>query len=70
MEKHNIKTKIELQGWQGASRGTLEETDEQTELTERKLPDLVRKALDAFEKRLKDEDYKPTLAEYLKLLQF
>jgi hypothetical protein len=36
----------------------------------RSLPELVRKALDAFERKLDDESLKPTLAEYLKLLQF
>jgi hypothetical protein len=70
MEKQNIKTKIELQRWQGASRGTFEETDEETERPGRNLPELVRKALEAFEARLNDENLKPTLAEYLKLLQF
>jgi hypothetical protein len=66
MEKQDIKTKIELHRWQGTNRGMAEETDS----PERRLPELVRKALEAFEKRLDDENFKPTLAEYLKLLQF
>jgi hypothetical protein len=66
MEKQDIKTKITLHRRQGADRGRLEET----ERPERGLPELVRKALEAFEKRLDDENFKPTLAEYLKLLQF
>jgi hypothetical protein len=74
MEKQNIKTKISLQGWRGANPGKLEEIDEQadieTERPDRNLPTLVRKALEAFEGRLGDENFKPTLAEYLKLLQF
>jgi hypothetical protein len=73
MEKQNIKAKISLQGWQGPRREKVEETyqdsAEETERPDRYLPDLVRKALDAFEKRLGNEDLRPTLAEYLKLLQ-
>ena len=34
------------------------------------MPELVRKALESFEARLGNENFKPTLAEYLKLLQF
>jgi hypothetical protein len=70
MEKQNIKTKISLRRCQGASRETVEETGEETQRPDRNLPDLVRKALGAFEKRLGDENFRPTLAEYLKLLQF
>jgi hypothetical protein len=72
MEKQKIKTKIELQRWQGTSRGMFEETEktEKAERPDRHLPDLVRKALEAFEARLNDENFKPTLAEYLKLLQY
>jgi hypothetical protein len=74
MEKRNIKTRISLQRWQGASPGKLEvideQTDEETKRPERNLPELVRKALEAFEARLGDKNFKPTLAEYLKLLQF
>lgn len=43
---------------------------EETERPGRHLPEVVRKALEAFEARLSDENFKPTLAEYLKLLQF
>ncbi|MGA7241238.1 MAG: hypothetical protein WBY44_36485 [Bryobacteraceae bacterium] len=72
MEKQNIKTKIELHGWRKPSRELVEETkeEEKEERPDRRVPDLVRRALDAFEKRLNDENFKPTLAEYLKLLQF
>jgi len=74
MEKQNIKTKISLQRWRGPSREKVEETyediAEETERPARNLPDLVRKALKHFEARLKDENFQPTLAEYLKLLQF
>jgi hypothetical protein len=70
MEKQHINTKISLQGRQGARRETFEEADEQIERPDRNLPDLVRKALEAFEKQLGGENFKPTLSEYLKLLQF
>jgi hypothetical protein len=76
MEKQNIKTKIELHRWRGPSQATFEEAGreeagrEEAGDSDRRLPDLVRKALGAFEKRLNDENFKPTLAEYLKLLQF
>jgi hypothetical protein len=71
MEKQKIKTKIELQRWREPSRETVEEAErEEAERSDRHLPDLVRKALEAFETRLNDENFKPTLAEYLKLLQF
>ena len=76
MEKQNIKTKIELHRWRGPSQETFEEAEheeaerEEAGDSDRRLPDLVRKALGAFEKRLNDENFKPTLAEYLKLLQF
>ncbi len=43
--------------------------DQAGESAKRRLPDLVSRALEAFEKRLEGEDFKPTLAEYLKLLQ-
>ncbi len=36
---------------------------------ERDVPELVSKALDAFEEMLKEKTLKPTLAEYLKLLE-
>ncbi len=43
---------------------------EATKPGNRDLPNLITKALDAFETRLQNEDFKPSLAEYLKLLQF
>ena len=76
MEKQNIKTKIELHRWRRPSEETFEEEgreeaeSEDAARPDRRLPDLVRKALGAFEKRLNEENFKPTLAEYLKLLQF
>jgi hypothetical protein len=78
MEKQNIKTKIELQRWPGPSGELFEVTEKADETKEtdeaeqpnRQLPQLVRNALDAFEAGLKDANLKPTLAEYLKLLQF
>lgn len=74
MEKQNIKTKISLQRWPGESPGKFgeieEQTDEETARPDRSLPELVRKALESFEARLGNENFKPTLAEYLKLLQF
>ncbi len=50
--------------------GREEAESEEAARPDRRLPDLVRKALEAFEKRLNEENFKPTLAEYLKLLQF
>jgi hypothetical protein len=44
--------------------------DKPTEELERRQPELIDKALRAFENRLLDDDnLKPTLTEYLKLLQ-
>jgi hypothetical protein len=65
MEKKNKKATINIQGWQGAIR----EMDQAGEMPKRRLPDLVSRALEAFERRLESEDFKPTLAEYLRLLQ-
>lgn len=44
-------------------------TPEPAEREERELPSLISKALKAFEDRLQNEDFRPSLAEYLKLLQ-
>ncbi len=47
------------------------ETGSTTEESKRSLPDLVKNALNAFERRLNENgNLQPTLAEYLKLLQF
>lgn len=43
---------------------------EPAEREERELPSLISKALKAFEDRLQNEDLRPSLADYLKLLQF
>lgn len=43
---------------------------EATEPGNRDLPNLITKALNAFETSLQNEKFKPSLAEYLKLLQF
>lgn len=50
---------------QGVNRELFREPEQPA----RQLPELVKKALEAFESRLQNEDFKPTLAEYLKLLQ-
>ena len=66
MEKQHIRRKIKVQPWHEGEGKAPEATTE----TKRSLPEVIRSAREAFEKELKDAKFKPTLAEYLKLLQF
>ena len=52
------------------SRQSASMQDEGRETESRELPALISKALKAFEDRLQSEDFRPSLADYLKLLQF
>lgn len=66
MEKQHIRKNIKVQSWHD---GELETQETATE-PKRSLPEVIKNAREAFEKKLKDKEFKPTLAEYLKLLQF
>ena len=66
MEKQHIRKNIGVQSWH---EGEPEAQETATE-PKRSLPEVIKNAREAFEKKLKDKEFKPTLAEYLKLLQF
>jgi hypothetical protein len=67
MEKQHIRKNIRVQSWHD---GELLEAQETTTEPKRSLPEVIKNAREAFEKKLQDKEFKPTLAEYLKLLQF
>lgn len=65
MKKLKKHSEITFQSWPEANQ----EPVKKTEPCKRNIPELVEKALEAFEARLNTKDLKPTLTEYLKLLQ-
>jgi hypothetical protein len=65
MQKNSRKTRVEVQSFGDIKRRVVDGPE-----SERHLPELVGKALNAFEKAMKGKTFEPTLAEYLKLLQF
>jgi hypothetical protein len=66
MKKKDIKRNLKGQPWQEPNRGRSDKAEEPS----RCLPEVIKTAREAFEKKLQGESFKPTLAEYLKLLQF
>jgi hypothetical protein len=66
MKKQQIKAELRSDAWCKADREIVQSVEE----LERRQPELIDRALRAFENRLlNDGDLKPTLSEYLKLLQ-
>jgi hypothetical protein len=68
LNKHK-KPIYTIEGWDRSKVEITEEPPAKDEPAERSMPELITKARTAFEKMLGKQELKPTLAEYLKLLQ-
>ena len=66
MDKKHIEDKLHIQTWQGP----IEEVSDEPDVQKPRLAEVIAKARETFEAKLLTEEFKPTLAEYLKLLQF